>query len=160
MAMAKIPNKIKVAAAGGVMSLAVAMITYFEGVRYQPYYDIGGVLTVCAGHTGKDIIPDKTYTQAECDALLEKDLAIVAKGVDPLIKVCIPDTTRAALYSFVYNVGTGAFSRSTLLKKMNTNDKEGACHELTRWVYVKGQKWKGLMNRRDIEEAVCAWIQE
>lgn len=158
--MAKIPPKIKVAAAGGLMSLTVAMVMYFEGVRYQPYYDVGGVLTVCMGHTGKDIIPGKTYTQAECDALLEKDLAIVAKGVDPLIKVAIPDTTRAALYSFVYNIGITAFKNSTLLKKLNSGDHVGACHELTRWVYVKGQKWKGLMTRRDIEEAVCAWSLE
>lgn len=99
------------------MALTVAMVSDFEGYGSKPYRDMVGVLTACYGHTSADIIPTKIYTKAEYDALLEKDLAIVAKAVNPLIKVNIPDYTRAALYSFTYNVGTGAFSRSTLLKK-------------------------------------------
>ncbi len=153
--MAKIPNKIQMAAAGGLMALTVAMVTNFEGYESKPYRDVVGVLTVCYGHTGSDIIPTKTYTKAECDALLEKDLAIVAKVVNPLIKVNIPDYTRAALYSFTYNVGTGAFSRSTLLKKLNAGDQAGACNELKRWIYAGGKPWKGLMTRREVENAVC-----
>lgn len=143
------------AAAGGLMTLTVAMVTEFEGYDPNPYLDPIGVLTVCYGHTGPDIIPTKTYTKAECKALLEKDLAIVAKSVNPLIKVSIPDYTRAALYSFTYNVGTGAFSRSTLLKKLNAGDQTGACNELKRWIYAGGVKWKGLMTRREVEKAVC-----
>ncbi|HEF8785505.1 TPA: lysozyme [Providencia alcalifaciens] len=149
------PNNIKKAAAGGVIALTVAMLSFFEGVEYKPYKDVVGVLTVCYGHTGSDIIPTKTYTEVECKALLEKDLVIVAKAVNPLIKVNIPDYTRAALYSFTYNVGTGAFSRSTLLKKLNAGDHVGACNELKRWIYAEGVQWKGLMTRREVEEAVC-----
>lgn len=143
------------AAAGGLISLTVAMVTNFEGYESKPYRDVVGVLTVCYGHTGSDIIPTKTYTKAECKALLEKDLAIVAKAVNPLIKVDIPDYTRAALYSFTYNVGTGAFSRSTLLKKLNAGDQAGACNELKRWIYAGGKPWKGLISRREVEEAIC-----
>ncbi len=90
-----------------------------EGVSYIPYKDIVGVWTVCHGHTGKDIIPGKTYTEAECKALLNKDLATVARQINPYIKVDIPETTRGALYSFVYNVGAGNFRTSTLLRKIN-----------------------------------------
>ncbi len=153
--MAKVSKKILAAAAGGVMALSAAMIAEFEGVKYKPYYDPVGILTVCYGHTGSDIIKNKTYTQKECDALLEKDLTIAANAVNPLIKVNIPDYTRAALYSFTYNVGTGAFSRSTLLKKLNSGDQNGACNELLRWVYAGGKQWKGLMTRREIEEVIC-----
>lgn len=153
--MAKIPNKIKVAAAGGLISLTIGMIAYFEGVEYKPYKDVVGVTTVCFGHTGADIIPTKTYSESECLALLEKDLSKVRKGVDPLIKVDIDDNTRAAIYSFAYNVGTGAFARSTMLKKLNAGDIAGACNELKRWTYAGGKEWKGLITRREIENAVC-----
>lgn len=153
--MAKIPNKIKTAAAGGLMALTVSMIAYFEGMETKPYKDVVGVRTVCFGHTGADIIPTKTYTESECLALLEKDLSKVRKGVDPLIKVDIDDNTRAAIYSFAYNVGTGAFARSTMLKKLNAGDIAGACNELKRWTYAGGKEWKGLITRREIENAVC-----
>lgn len=153
--MPKIPNNIKKAAAGGTIALTVAMLSFFEGVKYKPYEDVVGVLTVCFGHTGADIIPTKTYSESECLALLEKDLSKVRKGVDPLIKVDIDDNTRAAIYSFAYNVGTGAFARSTMLKKLNAGDIAGACNELKRWTYAGGVKWKGLMTRREVEKAVC-----
>ncbi|HHT3239036.1 TPA: lysozyme, partial [Raoultella ornithinolytica] len=95
-----------------------------------------------------------------CDALLHSDLRKVATAIDPLIKVKIPDTTRAALYSFTYNVGAGAFSKSTLLKKLNSGDVPGACKELQRWTYAGGKQWKGLISRREIEREVCEWGQK
>ncbi len=134
--MPKIPTNIKKAAAGGTIALTVAMLSFFEGVKYKPYEDVVGVLTVCFGHTGADIITTKIYSESECLALLEKDLSKVRKGVDPLIKVDIDDNTRAAIYSFAYNVGTGAFARSTMLKKLNAGDIAGACNELKRWTYA------------------------
>lgn len=144
----------------GAVAIAAAMLgghDGLEGRRYIPYRDVAGVLTVCDGHTGKDIIPGKRYTDAECDALLDKDLKRVKAQVDPLIKVSIPESERAAFYSFAYNVGTGAFARSTLLKKLNAGDHAGACNELKRWTYAGGRQWKGLVTRREIEREVCAW---
>lgn len=147
----------------GAVAIAAAMLgghDGLEGRRYIPYRDVAGVLTVCDGHTGKDIIPGKRYTDAECDALLDKDLKRVKAQVDPLIKVSIPESERAAFYSFAYNVGTGAFARSTLLKKLNAGDHAGACNELKRWTYAGGRQWKGLVTRREIEREVCAWGQK
>lgn len=91
---------------GGAIAIASVLITGpsgndgLEGVSYIPYKDIVGVWTVCHGHTGKDIMLGKTYTEAECKALLNKDLATVARQINPYIKVDIPETTRGALYSF------------------------------------------------------------
>ncbi len=84
----------------------------------------------------------------------------MAAAIDPLIKVRIPETTRAALYSFTYNVGAGAFGKSTLMKKLNSGDVAGACKELQRWTYAGGQQWKGLITRREIERSVCEWSQK
>ncbi len=103
------------AVGGGAFAIASALITGptgndgLEGVRYDPYQDVVGVWTVCYGHTGKDIMLGKTYTEAECRALLNKDLNTVARQINPYIKKPIPETMRGALYSFAYNVGTGNF---------------------------------------------------
>ncbi len=113
------------AVGGGGFAIASALITGptgndgLEGVRYDPYQDVVGVWTVCYGHTGKDIMLGKTYTEAECRALLNKDLNTVARQINPYIKKPIPETMRGALYSFAYNVGTGnsrpphCFAKST-----------------------------------------------
>lgn len=155
-------TKVKALLAGGASAMVIAAAMLggnggLEGRRHEPYRDVAGVLTVCDGHTGKDIVPGKHYTDAECDALLNKDLALVAARIDPLIKASIPNSERAALYSFAYNVGTGAFARSTLLKKLDTGDLAGACNELKRWTYAGGKQWKGLVTRREIEHEVCTW---
>ncbi|CNF97997.1 bacteriophage lysozyme [Yersinia enterocolitica] len=141
-------------------SLAIAGVLLggddgLEGRKYVAYYDVVNVLTVCDGHTGKDIIPSKKYSDAECDALLQQDLAPVQRIVDAAVKIPLSQYQKAALYSFTYNVGRHAFIRSTLLKKLNTGDIKGACDELRRWIHADGQSWKGLQNRREIERELC-----
>lgn len=158
-------NKLIAAIGSGIGAAGIAVVLLsgrggLEGREYIPYYDVAGVLTVCDGHTGADIIPGRRYSDAECDALLESDLGAVITQIDPLIKTDIPEPTRAALYSFAYNVGTDAFSRSTLLRKLNAGDTTGACNELRRWVFAGGKKWRGLMNRREVEREICMWTQD
>ena len=145
-------------AAGGAVTAAFFMIQTLEGVKYTPYKDVAGVLTVCYGYTGKNIQPGKTYTKTECLNLLHEDLTKVRRAVDPMIKVPVDDNTRAAIYSFVYNVGPGAFSRSTMLHKLNAGDITGACDEMKRWTFAGGKQWQGLINRRNTENAVCRGI--
>jgi len=152
-----------VAGGGGAIVIATAMVSGkdgLEGREHVPYYDVAGVLTICDGHTGKDIIPGKRYTDRECDALTRSDMARIARQVDPYIKVPATETQRAAIYSFAYNVGANAAINSTLMKKLNAKDYPGACAELKRWVYAGGKKWKGLMNRREVEYEVCTWSQK
>ncbi|MDK4746201.1 lysozyme [Leclercia adecarboxylata] len=120
-------NKLMAAIAGGSGAITIAAVMLgnaggLEGRRYYAYQDVVGIWTVCDGHTGADVRRGYRYTNRECDALLQSDLRKVAAAIDPLIKVRIPETTRAALYSFTYNVGAGAFGKSTLLKKLNSGD--------------------------------------
>jgi len=156
-------NKIVAALGGGAIGIATVMLSgkdALEGREYVAYRDVVGVLTVCDGHTGSDILPGKRYTDKECDALTSTDLTRIARQVDPHIRVPVSETQRAAIYSFAYNVGATATINSTLLKKLNAKDYGGACAELKRWVYAGGKKWKGLMNRRDVEYEVCTWSQK
>lgn len=162
----KLKNSVIAAIPAGAIAIAAALITGptgndgLEGVRYQPYRDVVGVWTVCWGHTGKDIILGKTYTKAECQALLDKDLNIVARQINPYINAPIPETMRGALYSFAYNVGAGNFKTSTLLRKINQGDSKGACEQLRRWIYAGDKQWKGLITRREIEREVCLWAEK
>jgi lysozyme len=146
---------------GGASALTIAgvMIPELEGVRYSPYYDVAGVLTVCYGHTGSDIIKGKKYTEKECRAMLDKDLQPFAKSVERSVKVPASEYQKAALISFSYNVGVRAFENSSLLRNLNAGNNAQACEGLQVWIYAGGRKWKGLMNRRDIENEVCMWGQ-
>lgn len=92
----KLRNSVIAAVGGGAIAIASALITGptgndgLEGVRYDPYQDVVGVWTVCYGHTGKDIMLGKKYTEAECRALLSKDLNSVSRQIDPYIQKPIP----------------------------------------------------------------------
>ena len=138
-------NKLVGAIVGGSGAITIAAVMLgnadgLEGRRYYAYQDVVGVWTVCDGHTGTDIRRGDRYTDKECDNLLRADLRKVANTIDPLIKVGIPEPTRAALYSFTYNVGSDAFASSTLLKKLNAGDVTGACKELQRWTVILPKK--------------------
>lgn len=152
---APLAKKIAGAAVGGAFAIAVVLIQWFEGVRYTPYYDVAGVMTVCYGHTGPDIVLGKTYTQAECDALLQKDIAPAAAAVERAVKVPMTDMRKAALISFTYNVGVGALNKSTMLRKLNNGSTQEACDELRRWVKAGGKVWRGLTDRRAAERELC-----
>ncbi|QPT15468.1 lysozyme [Serratia rubidaea] len=156
----QLKQKLVAAAGGGAMAIAAVLIADLEGVRYEPYYDVAGVLTVCYGHTGADIVLGKKYTEAECRVMLDKDLVPFARSVERSVKVPASEYQRAALISFSYNVGGHAFENSSLLRKLNAGDYSGACDGLRQWIYAGGKQWRGLMNRREIEHAVCTWGQQ
>ena len=154
----RLMTKVVSVVAGGAMAIAVALIGGHDGLEGRedvPYRDVVGVLTVCDGHTGKDIIPSKRYSDAECDALLHQDLIPVFAAIDRIVKVPMSDFRKAALASFGYNVGITAMTNSTMVKKLNRGDTSGACDELRRWIKAGGKVWKGLVNRREVERELC-----
>lgn len=148
------------AAGGGAIAIAAVLVPDLEGVRYEPYRDVAGVLTVCYGHTGADIVIGKRYTSGECKALLDKDLVPFARSVERSVKIPASEYQKASLISFSYNVGVKAFESSTLLRKLNAGDSKGACDEMRRWNKAGGKVWKGLINRREVEREICNWGQK
>lgn len=144
--------------AGGLIAASttlLATVTLWEGTEYKPYRDIGGVLTVCQGYAGPGIVPGKTYTKQECDSLLVQQLTTHGQGVLKCTKVPLNQNQYDALTSFTYNVGVSAFCKSTLVKLLNQGNYTQACDQLRVWVYVKGKKVRGLVNRRESERALC-----
>lgn len=142
--------------AGAILASAIAMpfTAHHEGLRLKAYLDPVGIPTICYGET-KGVELGQNKTKEECDALFEARLGYFAYRVDLLVEPKMHPRTHAALTSFAYNVGVGAFSRSTLLKKLNAGDFVGACSELTRWVYAGGKKFNGLVKRREAEKELC-----
>jgi len=136
------------------ISIATAVVASFEGLRTTAYLDPIGIPTICYGHTATAKIGD-SKTPAECKEQLSKDLLIAIQDVESRVKVDMTVERRAALVSFVYNVGGTKFGSSTLLKKLNGGDFRGACDELSKWVYAGGVKLKGLVARRAEERALC-----
>lgn len=148
------------AAGGGAIAIAAVLVPDLEGVRYEPYRDVAGVLTVCYGHTGADIVIGRRYTSGECKAMLDKDLVPFARSVERSVKIPASEYQKASLISFSYNVGVKAFESSTLLRKLNAGDSKGACDEMRRWNKAGGKVWKGLINRREVEREICNWGQK
>ena len=139
------------------LAIAAALIGGFEGKRNVPYKDPVGILTVCYGHTGKDI-QQRPYSDAECLALLQKD---VEKHADALacIKTPLQLREQIAFISLAYNIGQAKFCGSTLVKKANAGDMAGACAGMSAWrngcKNGKCSPLPGLVKRRAVERAVC-----
>jgi lysozyme len=135
--------------------LLLAYVPDFEGVILRGYKDPIGIVTACAGHT-KTAILGRPYTPQECQVLLEVDLVEHADGV----LACTPGLRGktgplAAASSFAFNVGVGAYCRSTMARKFNAGDIDGGCAELDRWTRAGGKVLPGLVKRRATERAIC-----
>ncbi|WP_136067086.1 lysozyme [Modicisalibacter radicis] len=149
-----IKRRIAIGAVTGSLSIATAVVSYYEGYRPTAYQDPVGIPTICYGHT-EGVQLGQTLDRDECRALLAEDLGDAFDAVDRRVEVDLPPRRRAALASFVYNVGETQFARSTLLRKLNDGDVRGACRELSRWVYANGRKLAGLVKRRATERELC-----
>lgn len=149
--MTKLKSWRGVTAAG---ALAITLVGGFEGLRLVAYRDPVGIPTACFGET-KGIRMGMTFTRAECDKMLLDSLIEHETGMERCITVPIKDETHVALLSFTYNVGVGAFCKSTLVKKLNAGDTKGACNELLRWNKAGGMTLPGLTRRRQEERALC-----
>ena len=139
---------------GAAAVLAVPLVQKYEGTVLRSYRDPVGIITACTGHTGPELKMGQTYTREQCEEMLYKDLV---KHADALSCVHAPltDGQRAAFLSFAFNVGDDAFCRSTLVRKANAGDIDGACAELSRWTYAGGKQLPGLVRRRAAERQLC-----
>lgn len=138
-------------------------IKRFEGFRAEAYKDPGSVnglpITIGYGQTRRDgrlIKLGETITESEASSWLVKELARVEAVVDRLVTVSLTPYQLGALVSFVYNVGDGAFAKSTLLKKLNAGDYAAVPAQLARWNKNDGKVMAGLTNRRAAEAGMWA----
>lgn len=133
------------------------LISDREGNVLKAYQDSVGVWTIGVGHTSAAGAPKvtrgMTITLAESDEILSRDLKTFEKAVRDAVKVPLTQNQFDALVSFCFNIGGGAFAKSTLVKKLNAGDTAGAADQFLRWNKVKGKVVRGLTTRRQGERA-------
>jgi lysozyme len=134
-------------------------IAGFEGFSARLYEDIAGNCTIGFGHQvhpGKcDGSEPKEFrdgiTRKRGLKLLQEDAATAADEINRSVTVRLNQTQFDALVSFVFNVGTGAFRDSTLLRRLNNKRYEDVPKQLNRWVFAGGEKLDSLIKRRKAE---------
>lgn len=133
----------------------IKLIKRFEGLELKAYQDSVGVWTIGYGWTqpvdGKKIGSGMLIDQATADRLLKCGVVQYEQGVNQLVKVKLTQGQFDALVSFAYNLGLRSLSTSTLLRKLNAGDKQGAAAEFGKWVNAGGVKLNGLVTRRAAE---------
>jgi GH24 family phage-related lysozyme (muramidase) len=133
----------------------IALIKRWEGERLTAYLCPASVWTIGVGHTAAMGDPKPVagmkITSDEATAILRRDLASIERDVDAAVNVRLNQRQFDTLVSFVFNVGIGAFRKSTLLKKLNASDYDAVPSELMKWTRAGGRTLDGLVNRRKAE---------
>lgn len=133
-----------------------ATIRHLSGPQHlRAYLDIVRVPTACDGIT-RGVRLGQVYTPAQCTALLERELVVHAEGV----MACTPalrgrPNQQIAAVSLAYNVGIGAYCRSSVDRHFDRGRWRQGCDALLMWVKAGGRKVRGLELRRQRERARC-----
>jgi len=127
----------------------------FEGVRLSAYPDPGtggDPWTIGYGHTGPEVHSGMTITQEQAELYLAEDVKRAETDVNAKLTVEVTQDEFDALVDFAFNCGCGNLNNSTLLKKLNAGDFEGAAQEFLKWDMAAGHHMAGLLRRRQAEE--------
>ena len=149
-------GKVRAAIVGLTLSASafVGLLTA-EGYRGEAYIPIkGDVPTIGFGTTAGVKLGDK-ITPVQALGRAVADVEKFEGALKRCVKVPLYQHEYDAYISFSYNVGSGAFCSSTLVKKLNASDYDGACKELLRWDKAGGRRVEGLAKRRQKEYAQC-----
>jgi lysozyme len=139
------------------VEIAAQLIARLEGFSPTAYPDPANQsikYSIGYGHqirSGDGLDTTSQISQSDAQALLEQDLASAAACVNNAVTVQLAPNQLAALYSFTYNVGSGNFLTSTLLKLLNAGDLSGAQQQFAAWRFANGEVNDGLVHRRQEE---------
>ncbi|WP_238327294.1 lysozyme [Rodentibacter pneumotropicus] len=136
----------------------IEFIRQAEGEKLTAYPDIVGVWTIGVGHTGfvdgKSVSRGMAITKEKSKEILIADLKRFESAVNSAVKVSLAQNQFDALVSLAFNIGEGAFTRSTLVKKLNAGDYKGAAEQFLVWKNAGGRVSQGLLNRRKREKVL------
>jgi len=141
-----------------IVAACFGIIAGFEGLRLDPYYDQAGVKTVCYGETNG--VVQKHYSKAECDAKLDAQITKLADYMLNDVGGKLNDNQMAAVISFTYNVGKGAWVGSSVRGDIVNGNLQSVPNDLMKWNKICKREadqrkvcvpQKGLTNRRQAE---------
>lgn len=136
------------------MMQAEELIKQFEGLRLKAYADPVGIITVGYGETGKHVTPGMCISIDQAEKYLKARLEVLEQEIQTLVKVPLNENQLAALLSFSYNLGIGAFGGSTMLCLINKGQFSEAANEFHKWVYAGKRILPGLIKRRAAEKTL------
>lgn len=136
-------------------AFALVGIVMHEGWRDTAYTPVpGDKLTIGFGTT-EGVKPGDTITPPKALQRALTDIQSFEGAIKQCVKVPLHQYEYDSYVSLSYNIGSNAFCNSTLVKKLNNLDYEGACKEVLRWDYYKGKPLRGLTIRRQAEYNTC-----
>lgn len=136
-----------------VLVILDPLVKSFESCRLEAYQDGGGIWTIGWGHTGRDTGPGNTWTQEQADTALGTDLADHYQSLvtaSPTLARTSPGR-QAALTDFVYNLGIGRYTHSTLRSAVDCGAWQSVKFQLAKWDHGGGVVVPGLARRRKAE---------
>ena len=131
----------------------IDLIKEFEGCKLEAYLDSVGIPTIGYGHI-KGVTLGMTCTQEDADEWLREDCKDAEACVNGAVSVPLTQNEFDSLVAFVFNLGCKSFRGSTLLRKLNDSDFDGAAAEFKRWDKAGGKELPGLLRRRLAEAAL------
>ena len=132
------------------------LIKHYEGWRESPYLCSAARPTIGYGSTwdrnGNAVTLDHPdITQEQGEYLLLREVRHSEKAIRRLVKSELTENMFSSLCSFIYNVGSGNFQKSTMRMKLNRGQFEDAADEFPKWRKAGGRVVKGLVIRRRSE---------
>jgi lysozyme len=128
----------------------IELVKHFEGFEEQAYLCPANVWTIGYGRT-RNVKEGDLVSEPQAERDLKEELDEFSEQVLRVVDVELTQNEFDALTSWTYNLGVGNLQSSTLLKKLNTGDKNSVPSEMLRWNKAAGKVLEGLTRRRQAE---------
>lgn len=122
-----------------------------EGLVLEAYLDTEGIWTIGYGHT-EGVKQGMSISKEKAEEFLKNDVSWAELAVDRYVTTALNENQFSALCSFVFNVGSGAFYHSTMLKLINKGKFVEASEQFKRWDKGESGVLPGLVVRREKEK--------
>lgn len=125
-------------------------------MRHLAYQDVGGIWTICYGHTGPEVHKGLVASDEQCQEWAAQDLLKASAGVKSCVHRPMSDNVLSAFSDLAFNIGIGRFCGSSIVIKYNAGDPADACARMKLYNKAAGKVLLGLERRRAAEFELCS----